>query len=220
MTITESWPSNPHEATSSRRKRERAVFKVMNERLMLPMLQSRFRRYIGSPATGYFVLLRTTGRRSGLPRTTPLNYAIDDGCVCCLAGFGQGTHWLSNLQANPCVQATLPDRTIEGIAEEVQDRAEARRLAVRVARNSGLALAIENPQCLFMSDAELAAVLDGRPAVRIHPLDMPVVPGRYDPGGRGWILPTLLFIAAHVLFAAGLAKMIDRINWQPRPGAV
>ncbi|NTU83738.1 MAG: nitroreductase family deazaflavin-dependent oxidoreductase [Chloroflexales bacterium] len=170
---------------------ERVAFKYGNRYGMVPLLRSGLGRLIGSPVTGYFLLLRTTGRKSGQPRDTPLNYAIDEGTVVCLAGFGEQAHWLKNIRSDPRVQVRLPDRVLDGTAQVVSDPAEARRLAVAVARNCGFALVFEHPGCLLMSDAQLAAQLDGRPVVRIQPLDAPVVAGSYDPGGSGWILPML-----------------------------
>jgi deazaflavin-dependent oxidoreductase (nitroreductase family) len=207
MTTTRRRQINPHRAAAACGKSERALFRRLNEHLMLQMLESGLGRFMGSPPTGYFVLLRTTGRKSGKVRTTPLNYAIHDGCVYCLAGFGESTPWLANLKANPRVQLRLPDRTIEALAEMVADRWEARRMAVRVARNSGFALAIEHPGSLFMRDRILGRVLDGRPVVRLRPLDGRVVPGPYDPGGRGWILPMLAGISAEALLIALVARI-------------
>lgn len=185
---------------------ERVAFKYGNACLMAPLLRAGLGWLIGSPPAGYFMLLRTTGCKSGLPRDTPLNYAIDEGDVVCLAGFGERAHWLRNLRSDPRVQVRLPDRAIDGEAAVVAERAEARRLAVAVARNSGLALALEHPRCLLMSDAELAARLDGRPVVRIRPRGAPVVPGPYDPGGQGWVLPAL----AQALALAGLVALLRR----------
>jgi deazaflavin-dependent oxidoreductase (nitroreductase family) len=174
------------------RRLERIAFKYGNTFLMVPLLRSGFARFIGSPPTGYFLLLQTTGRKTRQPRFTPLNYAIDNGCVICLAGFGEQAHWLTNIRNDPHVQVRLPDRVIKGIATEVKDQAEACRLAVQVARNCGFALVFEHPRCVLMSDAQLARQLEGRPVVRIEPVGAPLVAGRYDPGGHGWIIPMLV----------------------------
>lgn len=191
------------------RKIERSVFKYGNKYFMVPLLRAGLGRWLGSPLSGYFILLRTTGRKSGQPRYTPLNYAIEGGYVCCLAGFGEGTHWLANLRADPHVQVRLPGRTIEGIAEDVVDREEARRLSVRVARNCGFALVFENPRCLFMSDERLAAEIDGRPVVRIHPVNGPLIAGPYDPGGWGWLFLTLVQLTFFFGFL-GVVRVLRR----------
>lgn len=56
------------------------------------------------PATLPTLLLTTTGRRSGLPRSTPLNYLSDGDRLLVLgSNFGQRNHpgWSSNLLAHP-----------------------------------------------------------------------------------------------------------------------
>jgi deazaflavin-dependent oxidoreductase (nitroreductase family) len=182
-----------HRSTlSTVRTLERIAFKYGNTLIMVPLLRMGFGRFFGSPPTGYFLLLQTMGRKSRQPRVAPLNYAIDRGCVICLAGFGEQTHWLANIRADPHVQVRLPDRVVKGIATEVKDPIEARRLAVQVARNCGFALVFEHPRCLLMSDAQLSAMLADRPVVRIQPVDAPVIAGAYDPGGQGWIVPMLI----------------------------
>lgn len=191
---------------SPARALEQRAFKVANTYLMVPLLRGGGGRLLGSPLMGYFALLRTTGRKSGQARNTPLNYAIDGGAVALLAGFGERAHWLKNLQHDPRVEVRLPDRTLAGVAEVVADRAEARRLAVAVARNCGFALIFEHPRCLLMTDEQLAARLDGRPVVRIRPAEGPVTPGQHDPGGRGWILPAL----AQALIVLGVAGALRR----------
>lgn len=184
------------EHTPAARALERRVFRYGNRYLMTPLLQAGLARFMGCPACGYFMLLRTTGHRSGKPRLTPLNYAIDGGNIVCLAGFGEGAHWLANLRADARAEVRLPACTVDGTAAVVQDPAESQRLAVKVARNSGFALVFEHPRCLLMSDAQLARRLEGRPVVRITPVSGPVVAGPYDPGGRGWILPALAQLLA------------------------
>jgi deazaflavin-dependent oxidoreductase (nitroreductase family) len=187
---------------------ERAAFKLLN-RYMTPALGAGLARYFGSPVTGYFLLLRTTGRKTGLPRFSPLNYALRRGCVYVLAGFGEGTHWLSNLRDNPRVHVKLPAIEFDGTAEVVDDGRRARRMAVAVARNSGFALLFEDPRCLAMTDAQLARRLDGRPVVRIRPDGAPVHPGPYDPDGKGW----LLTVGGQAAALAGLWAILKR--WRP-----
>lgn len=194
------------------RSLERAAFKFANTYVMVPLLRAGLGRLIGSPFTGYFLLLRTTGRKSGQPRDTPLNYALDSGAVVCLAGFGERAHWLQNLRSDPRVHVRLPDRQGDGVATLVADRAEARRLAVAVARNCGFALVFEDPRCLLMSDDELAALLDGRPVVRIELGSGPAAAGPYDPGGSGWVLPMLGQLVALLLLLRWLARGTARVR--------
>jgi deazaflavin-dependent oxidoreductase (nitroreductase family) len=70
------------------------------------------------------LLLTTTGRRSGEPRTSPLLY-VHDGDVLYLIGsnFGQARHpaWTANLLSNPEAVVTLAGERIPVRAELVED---------------------------------------------------------------------------------------------------
>jgi deazaflavin-dependent oxidoreductase (nitroreductase family) len=76
-------------------------------------------RLTGGRFVGYGVvpamLLTTTGRRSGRPRTSPLLFARDgDGYVVTGSNWGQGQHpaWALNLRADPLATATVDGRRI------------------------------------------------------------------------------------------------------------
>jgi deazaflavin-dependent oxidoreductase (nitroreductase family) len=198
--------------TPTIRRIERRLFKVGNRLLMVPLLRAGGGWAISNPLSGYFLLLRTVGHNTGRGRETPLNYAIADGAIYCLAGFGEQTHWLANLRCRPHVQVHLPGRRIAGIATVVGDPVAARRRAVQVARNSGFALIFESPRCLLMSDGQLAAQLAGRPVVQIRPRQGVLVPGFWDPGGWGWLCP----FVAQGIGLLGLRALFRR--WIRRPG--
>lgn len=172
----------------------RRGFRVLN-RAMVPALRSPCGKWAGSPWGGYFALLTTTGRRTGLPRTTPLNYAIVDGDVHLLAGFGTRADWYRNLLADPAVTVRLPGRTLAGRAEPVDDPAAAVDAAVRVARNAGLALVLEGLNPLATTDDELRLRLAGRPVVRLRS-EAPLLPGPWDPGGWAWLMPHVVLPGA------------------------
>ncbi|BCJ52444.1 hypothetical protein Asp14428_39190 [Actinoplanes sp. NBRC 14428] len=62
------------------------------------------------------LLITTTGRRSGLPRTQPLLYAVDgDGYVVVGSNWGQAHHpaWSANLLARPAARITLGGRELD-----------------------------------------------------------------------------------------------------------
>lgn len=65
-------------------------------------------RFAGKAGKAHFLLLTTTGRTSGQPRTTPLNYLVDGDRFVVVASYGgddRDPQWFKNLQANP--QATV-----------------------------------------------------------------------------------------------------------------
>ncbi|WP_280182471.1 nitroreductase/quinone reductase family protein [Nocardia cyriacigeorgica] len=78
---------------------------------------------IGAPV----ILLTTTGRKSGQPRTQPLLY-VHDGDTLYVVGsnFGQAHHpaWTSNLLANPAATVVIAGETIPVTATPVPDEAK------------------------------------------------------------------------------------------------
>jgi deazaflavin-dependent oxidoreductase (nitroreductase family) len=74
------------------------------------------------PLVGRLVLLlTTTGRKSGLPRTTPLQYEEVDGAIYVASARGVKADWFRNLLANPCVGVRLKSRRFTALAEPVTD---------------------------------------------------------------------------------------------------
>jgi len=74
------------------------------------------------PVIGRVVLLlTTTGRKSGQPRITPLQYEQIDGAYYLGAARGLQADWVRNLQANPRVELRVGAKRISGLAEVVTD---------------------------------------------------------------------------------------------------
>lgn len=110
-------------------------------RTTLPRLHTRLYRWTGGRLGARFgsleqVLLTTTGRHSGLPRTTPLA-AVSDGnhLLLVASNWGQEHHpaWFHNLLANPEVLVQRGSRTVPMQARVATDHERARLwlLAVR-----------------------------------------------------------------------------------------
>jgi len=82
-------------------------------------------RLVGSPV----LLLVTTGRKSGLQRTTPLLY-LDDGdrrvIVASNGGAPKQPVWWLNLQANPVATVEIAARKIRVSASEARGEAKRR----------------------------------------------------------------------------------------------
>ncbi len=82
------------------------------------------------------LLLTTTGRKSGLPRVTPLQYEEIDGKFYVGSARGPQADWYRNLQANPQVEVQVRQRHFRATAEAVSDPARiADFLAYRMQRN-------------------------------------------------------------------------------------
>jgi deazaflavin-dependent oxidoreductase (nitroreductase family) len=74
------------------------------------------------PVIGRIILLlTTTGRKSGQPRVTPLQYEEIDGKY--FLGSARGTHsdWYRNIEANHQVEVRVMNRRFRGTAETVTD---------------------------------------------------------------------------------------------------
>lgn len=74
------------------------------------------------PIYGRVVLLLTNiGRKSGLPRVTPLQYEEMDGCIYVASARGTKADWYRNIVANPKVNIRVRTRQFDGAAETVTD---------------------------------------------------------------------------------------------------
>ena len=92
---------------------------------------------VGGPLAGVpLLLLTTTGARTGLPRTNPVTYIVDNGrLVCTAAKEGDAMKhpdWYYNLRANPDVTVELGTETFPARAT-VLAGAERQRLFDRYA---------------------------------------------------------------------------------------
>lgn len=67
------------------------------------------------------LLLTTTGRKSGLPRVTPLQYEQIDGAWYVASVKGAKTDWFQNILANHHVQVRVKAGHVHGIAEPITD---------------------------------------------------------------------------------------------------
>jgi deazaflavin-dependent oxidoreductase (nitroreductase family) len=76
----------------------------------------RLSRYIPGQA-----VLETTGRRTGLPRRTPVGGRIADGCFWLVADHGLRSQYVRNIQADPRVRLRIGARWYVGTAQLLDD---------------------------------------------------------------------------------------------------
>ena len=89
------------------------------------------------------LLLTTTGRKSGLPRVTPLQYEEIDGCYYLGSAMGTDADWYKNIEANPKVAVRVGRKKFQGVAETTTDLTRvADFLEERLARNPRMVGAI------------------------------------------------------------------------------
>lgn len=76
---------------------------------------------LGSLIGRLILLLTTTGRKSGRPRITALQYEEVEGAVYVGSSKGTRADWFQNLLANPCVTVRVKSRQFAGMAQPVTD---------------------------------------------------------------------------------------------------
>jgi deazaflavin-dependent oxidoreductase (nitroreductase family) len=163
----------------------------VNKYVSVPALKMGLGRYISNPLTGYLMILRTRGRKSGEMRDAPLAYTIVGEHAYCIAGFGRRTHWFQNVLSDPKVEVILPARSFSGLAEEVTDPEERRHILPPLLRSMGVIagmVGMGNPR--RDSPDEIARKCEGMPLVRIRATG--ICAGPEDPGGRYWIVPMVV----------------------------
>jgi deazaflavin-dependent oxidoreductase (nitroreductase family) len=82
------------------------------------------------------LLLTTTGRKSGLPRTTPLNFITMDGAYVVAAAWGTHADWYQNLLADPDVTVQVGKRRFAARAHLVEEPDAQRELLRQLVRRS------------------------------------------------------------------------------------
>ena len=179
-------------------------FLVVNGAVVAPLLRRGLGWLLGNPVTGYLMLLRTRGRRSGRIREAPLGYVVRDGAVYCVAGYGEPTPWFRNLVADPAVEVVLPTRRFRGQAEPVADAGEWLRAYRALIASFGVVGRLVVGEVRGLPDEELLARHRSLPVVRIRPGpgEVPLTPGAFDPGGAGWLLPTAATVAGVLAWRA------------------
>ncbi|MFN8486221.1 MAG: nitroreductase/quinone reductase family protein [Caldilineaceae bacterium] len=172
--------------------RIRRMMWFVNKFIMTPLFRMGLGAFMGNPFTGYIMVLKTVGRKTGQVRHTPVNYAILKGAVYCMAGFGKTSDWYRNLKAHPAVELILPSGPVSGTAEEVSEPDEALHVLRQVLKNSGFASFAVGLNPYTMPDETLCEKLKGSPAVRIRLTG--IGSGAGDAGGWLWILELIVIL--------------------------
>lgn len=117
---------------------------------------------------GRYMVIVHTGRKSGLKRYTPVNYAEIDGDVYCVAGFGAVSDWYRNVTVDPNVELWLPTSRRTGLAEDVTEQAGALAKLRQVLIASAFAANAAGVYPKTMSDDELAPATEGYRLIRVR----------------------------------------------------
>lgn len=177
--------------------RLRTVFKALNRFMLLI-----WRLGLGSWGNrtrfgGYVMVIKHTGRKTGLLRYTPVNYALVDGDIYCTAGFGRISDWYRNIIANPVVEVWLPDGRWAGVAEDASEATNSASLLRQVIIGSGFAGPLFGVHPDRMTDEELQRLLETYRLIRIRRTGAVTGPG--GPGDLAWIWPALTFVLTWLL---------------------
>jgi len=164
----------------------RRLFWFLNKFFMVPMFRLGLGSMVGNPLSGYIMVIKTTGRKTGKTRYTPVNYGIFQGDLYCLAGWGQLSDWYRNIQVDPKIEIIHPDGPLAGIVEEISDPVKRIFLMRMVLKNAGFAGFFEGFNPFKVTDAELEQKLGNLSLLRIHPNGLGN--GAADPTGWLWIL--------------------------------
>lgn len=179
----------------------RTAFRYANRYAMVPFHRAGLAAWLGSPLTGWQCLVTTTGRRSGLPRHTPLGYLVADGAAWVIAGYGPVTLWYRNVLDDPRVTLLLPGRPpLAAHATEVTDPSVRARIIPPLARSMALPGTMIGCFPPTATDERILGCVSWVPLVRIAPADgVPLAAGPDDPGGLGWTWRQALALGATVL---------------------
>ncbi len=186
---------------SPREEKLRRVFKYMNAGMVF-MWRLGLGPFINfwPSVGGRIMVIAHRGRKSGLKRLAPVNYAIIEGEVYCVAGFGAVSDWYRNIIANPNVEVWLPDSWWAGVVEDVPDSAARVSIMRQVMIASGFAARVAGLNPVHMSDEELAAATANYPLLHIRRAEARTGPG--GPGDLAWVWP----LATMVMFLMLLKK--------------
>jgi deazaflavin-dependent oxidoreductase (nitroreductase family) len=163
----------------------RRFFWFLNKFFMVPMFRLGLGPFFGNPFSGYIMVLKVIGRKTGKLRYAPVNYAIQDGKIYCVSGYRQGSDWYRNLRARPAIEAILPGGAIAGMATENIDPAIRTTTIRKILQNAGFAGFLEGYNPYRISDAELARKTADMPLICIQPGGLGS--GACDSGGWAWI---------------------------------
>jgi deazaflavin-dependent oxidoreductase (nitroreductase family) len=180
-------------STQSSEEKFRQWFKSFNQFMLLM-----WRLGLGSwinffpEVVGRIMVITHTGRKTGLRRRTPVNYAMVGGDIFCVAGFGSMSDWYRNLTTNSEVEVWLPNGWWSGLAEEVKTGELRLPLVRQVLIASGFAARFAGINPKSISDEALAKATASYRLFRVR-LVTPRT-GSGGPGDLAWVWPLTTLI--------------------------
>jgi deazaflavin-dependent oxidoreductase (nitroreductase family) len=176
---------------------------LFNKLFMVPIFQLGLGSLVGNKITGYIMVIKSTGRKTGKRRYSPVNYSIHKGNVYCIAGWGRRTDWYRNMINSGEAEIMLPAGTIFGKVEEVADMEERKIILRKILHNAGFAGFMESLNPFTVNDEVLIQKTAALPLLRICPVG--IGSGAADAGGLSWVWTPVFF--AILLILIGFAVM-------------
>jgi deazaflavin-dependent oxidoreductase (nitroreductase family) len=176
----------------------RRIFHYLNKFFMVPIFRLGLGALFVNPLSGYIMVLKAIGRKTGKVRYAPVNYAIKGGNIYCISGGRKTSDWYRNLMSVPDIEVILPGGTIFGHVEEVTNQTEREAVIRQILKNAGFAGFFEGYNPFTISEEELARKTDDLPVLRIHPEG--IGNGAADPAGWVWIWMVVSIILVMLIF--------------------
>lgn len=172
----------------------RLIFRWLNRLFMVPVFRLGLGALLGTPPGGYVMVMKMKGWKSGKTRYVPVNYALKDGDIYCLSGFGKIAHWYRNLMAEPNIEVILPGKALSSQVQDASEQEDALELLRQILKNSGFASFLAGINPFRVSDERLAEVTAEYRLLRLSVTG--VLPGMADPGGWLWLIwiPLVIWI--------------------------
>jgi hypothetical protein len=85
---------------------------------MVPIFRLGLGSIFVNPVTGYIMVIKTIGRKTGRIHLAPVNYSIHEGKIYFLSGWRHISDWYRNILAHPNIEAILPAGAVCGLVEE------------------------------------------------------------------------------------------------------
>jgi len=170
----------------------RKFFKVLNKFFMVPMFRLGLGPVMTNPFSGYIMVMKTIGRKSGKVRYAPVNYAIWKGSVYCISGGRENSDWLKNLKATPEIEVILPGGAIFGTVDTECESDDRLRIIRSILQNAGFAGFFEGYNPWKISDEKMLEKTADLPLIRITPYG--IGNGSADPKGWAWAGWTLVLV--------------------------
>ena len=149
--------------------------------------------------SGNVMVLTHIGRKTGIKRYQPLNYAIVDDDIYCIAAFGGISDWYRNIRANPNVEVWLPNGWWAGVAEDFNDSTVRTQLIRQIMIRSGFVAYVAGLNPHKMTDEEIDAESKQYRLLRIQ--RSTAYTGSGGPGDLEWVwhLATIILLGLVVL---------------------